>query len=395
VNKTRTTHFLRRANEVHGLDKYDYSQVDYVNAKRAVTIVCPAHGVFRQTPDTHLSGSGCPQCALANRADKRRLAPDKFIARCRELFGERYDYSKIGYQSLRHKVEIICPDHGKFTMTPGSHLKGHLCPRCTGRGVINQTDFLRRATATHGERYDYSLVLCTKKRAVVTIICPQHGMFEQTPYDHLRGRGCSQCASLQRGMLRRSSTDQFIARAMSIHGVEYDYSLVEYKRNNINVLIGCRKSNHGLFQQTPANHLLGRGCPACSKSGFDGSKPAVLYYLSICGGVAFKIGITNRSINQRFCLDDIKKITIHGMWRFEIGAQARQWEKKILRSFDRYRYKGEDLLSNGNSELFCSDVLGVGSIRSILDAQGKPFLLDDQMRLFDHLVEVPPKTVKQ
>jgi len=77
------------------------------------------------------------------------------------------------------------------------------------------------------------------------------------------------------------------------------------------------------------------------------------------------------------------------------GEQTRQWEKKILRSFDRYRYKGEDLLSNGNSELFCSDVLGVGSIRSVLDAQGNPFLLDDQMRLFDHLVEVPQKTVKQ
>ena len=48
-----------------------------------------------------------------------------------------------------------------------------------------------------------------------------------------------------------------------VHGDEYDYSLVDYKGDKINVIIIC--SVHGNFQQFPNNHLVGKGCQKCGR----------------------------------------------------------------------------------------------------------------------------------
>lgn len=59
----RSGRFITRARKIHG-DRYDYSLVEYVNARSCVKIICPTHGVFEQRPEVHLhQRSGCQQCA--------------------------------------------------------------------------------------------------------------------------------------------------------------------------------------------------------------------------------------------------------------------------------------------------------------------------------------------
>ena len=53
--------FISKSNTLHNY-KYDYSNVNYVNAHTKVHIKCPKHGEFWQTPDTHLHCGGCPKC---------------------------------------------------------------------------------------------------------------------------------------------------------------------------------------------------------------------------------------------------------------------------------------------------------------------------------------------
>jgi len=61
--KLDTENFIKRAKSVHTIN-YDYSNVEYVNMKTPVTIICPKHGPFTQVPATHvISGSGCPVCS--------------------------------------------------------------------------------------------------------------------------------------------------------------------------------------------------------------------------------------------------------------------------------------------------------------------------------------------
>jgi len=61
AKKLEVEEFIRRSNEKHD-NKYDYSQVKYVNNSTKVKIVCPKHGIFRQVPGSHLTGCGCPKC---------------------------------------------------------------------------------------------------------------------------------------------------------------------------------------------------------------------------------------------------------------------------------------------------------------------------------------------
>jgi hypothetical protein len=56
-------------------------------------------------------------------------------------------------------------------------------------------DFILRSRIKHNNKYNYDLVLYENCRTKVKIICPVHGVFEQTPDAHLySGSGCEKCA---------------------------------------------------------------------------------------------------------------------------------------------------------------------------------------------------------
>ena len=63
--------------------------------------------------------------------------------------------------------------------------------------------------------------------------------------------------------MRKLTNKEVIERFKKVHGDEYDYSLVEYFEAHTNVKIICTKNGHGVFEQTPYKHFIGRGCPKC------------------------------------------------------------------------------------------------------------------------------------
>ena len=63
--------FIEKAQYVHK-NKYDYSKVLYKNSSTKICIICPEHGEFWQNPNSHLAGCGCPCCAIAHRAEKKK-----------------------------------------------------------------------------------------------------------------------------------------------------------------------------------------------------------------------------------------------------------------------------------------------------------------------------------
>ena len=61
----------------------------------------------------------------------------------------------------------------------------------------------------------------------------------------------------------RLTKEEWIAKARSVHGDRYDYSRVEYKGQEYNVIIGC--DIHGWFSQNAASHTnAGCGCNDCA-----------------------------------------------------------------------------------------------------------------------------------
>jgi len=75
ARKYTTEWFITQSNKIHG-NAYDYSLVCYISNKLKVKIICRRHGVFEQTPNSHISGKqGCPTC----KKSKGELEVKKFL----------------------------------------------------------------------------------------------------------------------------------------------------------------------------------------------------------------------------------------------------------------------------------------------------------------------------
>lgn len=121
--------FIEEAKKIHG-NRYDYSQVVYVNNMTKVKIGCPIHGYFLQGPNSHLQGKGCPKCGFLLIKSKRQGTTLDFIAKAQKVHGDKYDYSKVKYKGSYERVAIKCPKHGIFLQLPYNHLFGAGCPKC-------------------------------------------------------------------------------------------------------------------------------------------------------------------------------------------------------------------------------------------------------------------------
>jgi len=184
-----------------------------------------------------------------------------FIKRSMDIHNNKYDYSLVEYKNNRIKIKIICPIHGLFEQTPYKHLIGRGCHYCAGNLQLNTIDFIKKSNEIHNYLYDYSLSKYINTKTKVKIICKEHGVFEQSPNNHItKKQGCPKC----KGGIKLT-INEFINRSREIHNNKYDYSLVNYININTKVKIICPK--HGVFEQTPNCHLnQGYGCQKCSES---------------------------------------------------------------------------------------------------------------------------------
>ena len=123
--------------------------------------------------------------------------------------------------------------------------------------------FILESIAKHGDKYDYSKVVYTKKDNKVIIICKKHGDFEQCANSHLQGCGCTKCAIEETHLLQKSNTTAFIEKATKIHGHKYDYTKIDYVNVKTKIIIVCN-SCKSVFSQVPNSHLSGNGCKKCA-----------------------------------------------------------------------------------------------------------------------------------
>ena len=191
-----------------------------------------------------------------------KVTTSEFIERAKSVHGDKYDYSKTFITSMVKNTTITCPIHGDFETRAANHLLGVGCSECSGNKKLTTESFIKKAHLVHGDRYDYSKSNYVGAKTKVIIVCHKHGEFLQSANDHLSGRGCKSCGVESRTNKNRLSHDEFIERAIEVHGNKYDYSNVNYVNFNTKILIKCQ--THGLFSQTPASHLSGNGCNICN-----------------------------------------------------------------------------------------------------------------------------------
>lgn len=258
------SYFLERVllKRPHALLEYDYSLVpETFQAVDKVTVTCKKHGPFNTKVCTHMFGAGCRQCGIERNAAQQSLTTTGFIAKSKQKFGDRFDYSKTVYINKNTELKVTCRIHGEQLTLPDVHLaKKNGCTKCNKEiGMqLQKEKYLEKARKVHGDKYDYSRVAYTKINDKVEIVCPSHGSFWQDLYNHAaRTNGCPSCAIGN----DRLGLDRFIRKARQIHGDAYDYSKVVYETVNSMVNIVCKK--HGEFVQRAGSHLAGNRCKKC------------------------------------------------------------------------------------------------------------------------------------
>ena len=252
--------------------KFDYSLVQYIDAKTPIQIVCPKHGKFSQKPDKHLAknSKGCRQCWMELKSlleksrnyseikKKQPFSKEVFLERTKEQFGGKFQYDLNKYTGISgNKIKITCPIHGEHETTPRSHLQSNSgCPKCglimknsSNTGSYDTTiKQLQNKFNFNYDYPDYNRESYKNKRSKIDIICKTHGLFQKSAQKHLSGQSCWHC--------------------------EVDRMIKE------NVLVG------GYSEQ------LFRDRPELKQS------PSILYYLKINDCMYYKIGIS------RFCVEN-------------------------------------------------------------------------------------------
>jgi predicted Zn-ribbon and HTH transcriptional regulator len=332
--------FVEKAMEVHG-DLYDYSKVYYQGCDNKVEIICSIHGSFWQNPNDHTSDkNGCPECSKIRRGVYRRKTTTQFIEDAIGIHGDNYDYSKVEYLTSYDKVIITCKHHGDFEQIAVRHLQGRRCPSCLkedtisrgGKGLpkmgnrLKQQDFIKRANDKYNEAFDYTKTVYERMDSEIIIRCKKHDFeYTQLASTHINGSrgGCSKCKSEAISKTFLKTNETFIEEALAIHEGHYDYSQTKYTNSKNKVNIIC--PHHGVFEQTPNDHLNGHGCKKCGQKGStynitkaernkeDWSKiQTVLYLIELKSENEhyLKIGISNEKVLRHSVLERVSKCKI-------------------------------------------------------------------------------------
>lgn len=187
--------FIDRSKSAHG-DRYDYSNVKYIDSRKNVEIICRIHGSFWQNPYSHVKGSNCAKCS-----GRHSYNTKEFIELCKKVHDEKYDYSEMIYNGNKYYIKIICKKHGVFEQRPNNHLRGEGCNKCGKESMVKiarltYDKFLKKANKVHKGRYEYigfESEYTTVDDTFIRAVCKKHGEFKQKVHPHLGGAGCPSC----------------------------------------------------------------------------------------------------------------------------------------------------------------------------------------------------------
>ena len=76
---------------------------------------------------------------------------ETFISKSNNIHNNKYDYKNAFWQGVGVKVKIICTTHGEFEQTPSNHLMGKGCSYCSGVGRLTKEILLERIKQLESE----------------------------------------------------------------------------------------------------------------------------------------------------------------------------------------------------------------------------------------------------
>lgn len=175
---------------------------------------------------------------------------------------------------------------------------------------LTTEEFINKAKEVHGDKYDYSKIEYVNMSTPVIIVCKEHGEFSSIPFRHIyQKRGCQQC----------KKNENFIKKAVKVHGNKYDYSKVNYI--NLDSEVCIIHPEYGEFYIKPFLHLQHDGFLHGNKKFTYGyckylaSKYSSLYVFAKKNETAYKKSKDNGWLSNFTWLEnDIKGGEVKSQW---------------------------------------------------------------------------------
>jgi predicted GIY-YIG superfamily endonuclease len=123
--------YIEEVTKVHN-GYYQYDNIIYKDCRTTININCPKHGLIPIHPHCHLKGAGCKECYFEKKSSiVKSKGLFKLINEGSLIHNNKYKYDKSVYVNCETNVIIICPIHGDFQQTPYNHVnKKCECPNC-------------------------------------------------------------------------------------------------------------------------------------------------------------------------------------------------------------------------------------------------------------------------
>ncbi|HET8688633.1 MAG TPA: DUF723 domain-containing protein [Methanosarcina sp.] len=168
--------------------------------------------------------------------------------------------------------------------------------------------FVEKANKIHNNKFDYSNVLYTHSHEKVKILCPDHGIFEQRPCDHVNQKqGCPRCSHNMAW-----SHDNFVSKSKEQYQDKFEI-VSEYIGMKHPITISCK--DHGNFTLKKAEKHLDKngGCPSCWYNGrLENLKPGNISKVETAWLDSLKVPLRQHKLiikNQTFLVDGFDPAT--------------------------------------------------------------------------------------
>jgi len=248
--------------------------ITYGGARTTSSMECESCG-WVLVRSTQRFRKGTAQCPICNGGQIN--TEDEWFQKHRHNYSDIFevlDFSKFKFNGVSKKSIFICSvcDH-EWNASLSNIDQGKRCPECGNnkKGLSHRTSLSNliilfeslHHTINGSPKYGYHKLRSNLLTDYGEFYCFKCGKyFIQTLISHKRGGGCKRCADKMNGFNCRKSVEQFVIDAVSEHGGDYNYTMVNYTNAHIHIMIWCKMCQK-FFWQTPHNHLHGCGCPSC------------------------------------------------------------------------------------------------------------------------------------
>ncbi|EAT4181279.1 GIY-YIG nuclease family protein [Salmonella enterica] len=328
--------------------------------KTRVMMTCDKGHVFDTSIDSFLNtGSKCMQCYL----DSKKMNEDEALARVTEMLD---GYTLVGFvngyngANNKTRLHLICPNGHEYKPLFKNFVYGSMrCGRCSGKAKYDMVDIMQHINEVRGDHEFVRIVGEWKgtNHSIIVMRCPSGHEYEINYRNFvINGNRCAKCAGNA-----KLTEDEALAR---IDECRDDHTFIRFVdgwkgTTTTRIIMRCTCG----YEYTLAfnNFLRGRRCAKCASHGYNIGKAGHVYVQHIPEVNAVKIGITNRTPEQRKRQHELESKLKHEIvfsWRFDDGNKAKLVEDEFKKKYKHLmKFVSKEVMPDGYTETLPADIL--------------------------------------